>query len=166
MDVGRSLTLRNKKDVVITLCNNNIIGDSNNMTDLMRKLNIQKSTTTTTSNSGKTTLESQINKRAKEVVHEMLKREFPNNYKKIERSTLLKVDKNNKVSDKTPCIDYEGFCVLIPQNKTTITSGTNTHSIDSGFKVGVMQTYLQGAKSTICEFVKIDGKKVSSIIKK
>ena len=61
------------------------------MTDLMSKLNIQKSTTTT-SKSGTTTLESQINKRAKEVVHEMLLKEFPNNYKKIERSTLLKVE--------------------------------------------------------------------------
>ena len=67
------------------------------MTDLMSKLNIQQPTKTTTSNSGKTTLESQINKRAKEVVHEMLLKEFPNNYKKIEKSTLLKVDKNNKV---------------------------------------------------------------------
>ena len=133
---------------------------------LMDKLNIQKPTITTTSGNGKTTLESQINSRAKEVVHEMLLKEFPNNYKKIEKSTLLKVDKNNKVSEKTPCFDYEGYCVLIPQNKTTITSGTNTHSIDCGFKVGSMQTYLQGAKSTICEYVKIDGKKVSSILKK
>ena len=55
------------------------------MTDLMSKLNIQQPTKTTTSNSGKTTLESQINKRAKEVVHEMLLKEFPNNYKKIEK---------------------------------------------------------------------------------
>jgi len=133
---------------------------------LMDKLNIQKPTITTISGNGKTTLESKINGRAKEVVHEMLLKEFPDNYKKIEKSTLLKVDKDNKVNEKTPCFDYEGFCVLIPQGKTTITSGNKIESIDSGFKVGSMQTYLQGAKSTICEYVKIDGKKVSSIIKK
>ena len=135
------------------------------MTDLMSKLNIQETTKTITSK-GKTTLESQINSRAKEVVHEMLLKEFPNNYKKVEKSTLLKVDKDNKVKESNPTFDFNGWCVLIPQGKTTITSGKNIHSIDSGFKVGSMQTYLQGAKSTICEYVTIDGKKVSSIIKK
>ena len=56
---------------------------------LMSKLNIQKSTTTT-SKSGTTTLESQINKRAKEVVHEMLLKEFPSYYKKIEKKHSIK----------------------------------------------------------------------------
>ena len=143
------------------------------MTDLMSKLNVKKPTTTTTTSKGLLTLESTINKRAKEVVHEMLLKEFPNNYKKVENTTLLKVDKDNNLKTKNkkgeevqPSFDFEGYCVLIPQDKTTIKNGDHTHSIDSGFKVGVMETYLQGAKSTICEFVKIDGKKVSSIIKK
>ena len=132
--------------------------------DLLKSLNITKSTIKTTSNKT-TTLESLINKRSQEVVHEMLKKEFPDNYKKVENSTLLRVDKDNKVKDN-PTFDFNGWCVLIPQGNTTITSGKNITTIDSGFKVGVMQTYLKGAKSTICEYVKIDGKKVSAIIKK
>ena len=74
-------------------------------------------------------------------------------------------DKDNKVKDN-PTFDFNGWCVLIPQGNTTITSGKNITTIDSGFKVGVMQTYLKGAKSTICEYVKINGKKVNSLIKK
>ena len=132
---------------------------------LLGKLNIQKSTKTTSSGRV-STLENQINKRLQEVAHEMLKREFSNNYKKIENSTLLKVNKDNQVSETTPTFDFNGWCVLIPQDRTTIKNGTHTHSIDCGFKVGILQSYLKGAKSTICEFVKIDGKKVSSIIKK
>ena len=132
--------------------------------DLLKGLNITKSTIKTTSNNT-TTLENQINTRAKEVVHEMLKKEFPDNYKKVENSTLLRVDKDNKVKDN-PTFDFNGWCVLIPQGNTTITSGKNITTIDSGFKVGVMQTYLKGAKSTICEYVKINGKKVNSLIKK
>ena len=132
--------------------------------DLLKSLNITKSTIKTTSNKT-TTLESLINKRSQEVVHEMLKKEFPDNYKKVENSTLLRVDKDNKVKDN-PTFDFNGWCVLIPQGNTTITSGKNITTIDSGFKVGVMQTYLKGAKSTICEYVKINGKKVNSLIKK
>ena len=49
------------------------------MTDLMSKLNVKKSTITTTSSKGSLTLESKINDRAQEVVHEMLLKEFPNN---------------------------------------------------------------------------------------
>ena len=132
--------------------------------DLLKSLNITKSTIKTTSNKT-TTLESLINKRSQEVVHEMLKKEFPDNYKKVENSTLFRVDKDNKVKDN-PTFDFNGWCVLIPQGNTTITSGKNITTIDSGFKVGVMQTYLKGAKSTICEYVKINGKKVNSLIKK
>ena len=140
---------------------------------LLDKLNVKQPTITTTSSKGLLTLESTINKRAKEVVHEMLLKEFPSNYKKVEETTLLKVDKDNNLKTKNkkgeevqPSFNFEGYCVLIPQDKTTIKNGDHTHSIDSGFKVGVMETYLQGAKSTICEYVKIDGKKVSTIIKK
>lgn len=143
------------------------------MTDLMASLNVNESVTKTTTNRGTLTLENRINERAKEVVHEMLLEEFPNNYKKLENTTLLKVDKDNNLKTKNkkgeeiqPNFDFQGYCVLIPQDKTTIKNGKHTHSIDSGFRVGVMQTYLQGSKTTICEFVTIDGKKVSSIIKK
>ena len=133
---------------------------------LLDKLNIKPTTKSVKVNSNNS-IESQINTRLKEVAHETLLKEFPDYYKEIENSTFLNVDKNNELSTKKqPTFNYEGYCVLIPQSNTTIKNGKHIHKIDEGFRVGFLQTYLKGAKSTICEYVTINGKQCSKLIKK
>tara|TARA_Y100001938_G_C8025242_1_gene397630 strand:+ start:531 stop:950 length:420 start_codon:yes stop_codon:yes gene_type:complete len=138
----------------------------NNNNSLLDALNIKQTTKTTKVNTNNS-IENQINTRLKEVAHETLLKEFPQYYKKIENSTFLNVDKNNELSKKKePTFNYEGFCVLIPQSNTTIKNGKHIHKIDEGFRVGFLQTYLKGAKSTICEYVTINNKKVTTFKKK
>ena len=133
---------------------------------LLDKLNI-KPTAKSVKVNNNNSIESQINSRLKEVAHDMLLKEFPNHYKKIENSTFLNVDKDNNLSTKKqPTFNYDGYCVLIPQSNTTITNGKHTHKINEGFRVGFLQTYLKGAKSTICEYVTINGKQCTKLIKK
>ena len=138
----------------------------NNSKSLLDALNIKQPTTTTRVNTNNS-IENQINTRLGEVAHDMLLKEFPQYYKKIENSTFLNVDKNNNISEKKkPTFNYEGYCVLIPQSNTTIKNGEHTHKIDDGFRVGFVTSYLKGSKSTICEYVTINNKKVTTFKKK
>ena len=99
-------------------------------------------------------LESQIKKRINEVIHETLLKEYPQLYKNLDTTTIVK-SKDGKLDKLT---DISGYRLLIPINESvSVENGKNKLTFKSCVKVSNPQIYLQGIKNNICEYVKIGG---------
>ena len=121
--------------------------------DLYKSLGVEKQTIKT-SNNNNNSLESQIKKRINEVIHETLLKEYPQLYKNLDTTTIVK-SKDGKL-DKLH--DISGYRLLIPVNESvSVENGKNKLTFKSCVKVSNPQIYLQGIKNNICEYVKIGG---------
>jgi hypothetical protein len=121
--------------------------------DLYKTLGVEKQTIKT-SNNNNNSLESQIKKRINEVIHETLLKEYPQLYKNLDTTTIVK-SKDGKL-DKLH--DISGYRLLIPVNESvSVENGKNKLTFKSCVKVSNPQIYLQGIKNNICEYVKIGG---------
>ena len=120
--------------------------------NLHNMLGVEKQTTKTSNNNN--SLESQIKKRINEVIHETLLKEYPQLYKNLDTTTIVK-SKDGKL-DKLH--DISGYRLLIPVNESvSVENGKNKLTFKSCVKVSNPQIYLQGIKNNICEYVKIGG---------
>ena len=121
--------------------------------NLHNMLGVEKQTIKT-SNNNNNSLESQIKKRINEVIHETLLKEYPQLYKNLDTTTIVK-SKDGKL-DKLH--DISGYRLLIPVNESvSVEYGKNKLTFKSCVKVSNPQIYLQGIKNNICEYVKIGG---------
>lgn len=121
--------------------------------DLYKSLGVEKQTIKT-SNNNNNSLESQIKKRINEVIHETLLKEYPQLYKNLDTTTIVK-SKDGKLDKLT---DISGYRLLIPINESvSVENGKNKLTFKSCVKVSNPQIYLQGIKNNICEYVKIGG---------
>jgi hypothetical protein len=121
--------------------------------DLYKSLGVEKQTIKA-SNNNNNSLESQIKKRINEVIHETLLKEYPQLYKNLDTTTIVK-SKDGKL-DKLH--DISGYRLLIPVNESvSVENGKNKLTFKSCVKVSNPQIYLQGIKNNICEYVKIGG---------
>jgi hypothetical protein len=121
--------------------------------DLYKSLGVEKQTIKA-SNNNNNSLESQIKKRINEVIHETLLKEYPQLYKNLDTTTIVK-SKDGKL-DKLH--DISGYRLLIPINESvSVENGKNKLTFKSCVKVSNPQIYLQGIKNNICEYVKIGG---------
>ena len=120
--------------------------------NLHNMLGVEKQTTKTSNNNN--SLESQIKKRINEVIHETLLKEYPQLYKNLDTTTIVK-SKDGKLDKLT---DISGYRLLIPINESvSVENGKNKLTFKSCVKVSNPQIYLQGIKNNICEYVKIGG---------
>ena len=123
--------------------------------DLYNLLGQEKQAKTVTS-SGATTQEGIIKKRLNEVLHETLLNEFPQFYKNIDTTTIVKNDSDNKSCKLN---DVSGYRLLVPiDEKVEIKNNGNNLVMENAVRVASPQIYLQGIKNNVCEFVKIGGK--------
>ena len=106
--------------------------------------------------SGVTTQEGIIKKRINEVIHETLLNEFPQFYKNIDTTTIIKNDSDNKACKLS---DVSGYRLLVPiDDKVEIKNNGNNLVLENAVRVASPQIYLQGIKNHVCEYVKIGGK--------
>ena len=116
-------------------------------------LNVDKQTTKT-SNNNQTTIEGTIKKRINQVIHETLLNEFPQYYKNIDSTTIVKA--KDGTLDKLQ--DVNGYRLLVPiGQQVSVTNGKKSLTFKHAVKVSSPQIYLQGIKNNFCEYVKIGG---------
>ena len=126
------------------------------MSSLMDKLNI-KPVETTVKKAGNTTIEKQINslfgEACKKAIksHPTLKKYF---IEDLKRSDVFKqvVKKNG-----TKVIELEaiqGEVIAIPCEDVELTNETKKHTLDTAFRVGTIQTYIEGITKKYIEYIK------------
>ena len=122
--------------------------------DLYSMLNVDKQTTKT-SKTNNTSLEGTIKKRINEVIHGTLLNEFPQYYKNIDSTTIVK-SKDGKLDKLT---EVNGYKLLVPMDEQVeISNGNKKVVMEKAVKVATPQIYLQGIQNHTCEYVKIGGK--------
>ena len=122
--------------------------------DLYSMLNVDKQTTKTSKNNN-TSLEGTIKKRINEVIHETLLKEFPQYYKNIDSTTIVK-SKDGKLDKLT---EVNGYKLLVPMDEQVeVQNNGNRIVLEHAVRVASPQIYLQGVKNNVCEYVKIGGK--------
>ena len=122
--------------------------------DLYNLLNVEKQATKTTT-SNNTSIESVIKKRINEVIHNVLLEEYPQYYKNIDSTTIVKASDGKLDSLK----DINGYKLLIPMDdKIDIENGKSKVTLANPVRVANPTIYLQGIKNNLCEYVKIGGK--------
>ena len=122
--------------------------------NLYEILNVEKQTSKT-SNNNKSSLESQIKSRINQVIHETLLKEFPQYYKNIDTTTIVKASDG----ELTKLSDTQGYKLLVPiDEQVEVSNGDKKVVMKQAVKVASPQIYLQGIKNNLCEYVKIGGK--------
>tara|TARA_Y100001951_G_C11153117_1_gene190356 strand:+ start:208 stop:630 length:423 start_codon:yes stop_codon:yes gene_type:complete len=125
---------------------------TNNLYDA---LGFTKQTKTRTTN-GKLSLEGEIKREIRSVIHEMLLTKYPHLYVNLDTTTIIKQDGEGNLSDMN---DVSGYRLLIPMDeKVEVKNGNNKVVLANAVKVSDPQIYLQGIQNNVCEFVKIGGK--------
>ena len=125
--------------------------DNNN---LYEGLGIDRNTTKSTSNNV-TTTEGKIKKEINQVVHDFLLKTYPQYYKNLDTTTIIKQDKTGDVDGLS---DISGYTLLVPiDGEGKIKNGNNKMVLAHALKVADPQIYLKGIKNHVCEFVKIGG---------
>ena len=111
---------------------------------------------TTTRNAQVSTIEGKIKKRINEVIHETLTTEFPQYFHNLDSTTIMKQDKEGKLTDM---MEYSGYRLLIPvDDKVVLTNGKNKEVLANAVRVSDPQIYLKGIKNWICEYIRLGGK--------
>jgi len=122
---------------------------------LLDKLNI-KPTTTTTVKGGVLSLEKQINNILKKACLKAIKEhpEFKKYLVNVEKTNVFKqITKDGKKVVELETI--QGEVIAIPCEKVELENGTNKETLDTAFKVGTIQTYIDGITKKYVEYIKI-----------
>ena len=123
---------------------------------LLDKLGVKKSIKTT-SKGGSKTLEKQINEVIKEACKDAIKN-HPEFKKYLVNLKKTDVFKQVTKKDGTKVIELEsiqGEVIAIPCEDVELTNETNKHKLDTCFKVGTIQTYIDGITKKYVEFINI-----------
>ena len=126
---------------------------------LLDKLNI-KPTATTTVKGGVLSLEKQINNVLKKACLKAIKEhpEFKKYLVNLEKTNVFK-QVTKKVDGKdTKVVELEtmqGEVIAIPCENVELENGTNKETLDTAFKVGTIQTYIDGITKKYVEYIKI-----------
>ena len=115
-----------------------------------------KRTLTTQRKSGSLSLEGKIKKEINVLIHDFLLKEYPNLYKDLDSTQVVKVkSKTDTVED---VIDVSGYRLLIPTSEdVNVEHEGNRVVFKNALMVASPQIYLQGIKNHRCEYVKIGG---------
>ena len=122
---------------------------------LLDKLNIQ-TTTTTTVKGGVLSLEKQINNVLKKACLKAIKEhpEFKKYLVNVEKTNVFKqITKDGKKVVELETI--QGEVIAIPCEKVELENGTNKETLDTAFKVGTIQTYIDGITKKYVEYIKV-----------
>ena len=123
--------------------------------DLYKQLGHEKQQTKT-SGHAPTSLEGTIKKGINEVVHAFLLKTYPQYYKQLDTTTIVKNDSDNK---SCKISDISGYRLLIPMDEQVeVQNNGNKLVLEHAVRVASPQIYLQGVKNNVCEYVKIGGK--------
>ena len=123
--------------------------------NLYDALGFEKQTKTRASN-GKLSLEGEIKREIRSVIHEMLLTKYPHLYVNLDTTTIIKQDGEGNLTNMN---DVSGYRLLIPMDdKVEVRNGNNKVVLANAVKVSDPQIYLQGIQNNVCEFVKIGGK--------
>ena len=116
----------------------------------------QEKTTAKQTTSGVTTIEGTIKKGINDAVHNFLLKNYPQYYKNLDQTTIVKNDADNS---KAQVREISGYHLLIPIGENVeVKNGSNTLVMQNAVRVASPQIYLQGVKNNVSEFVKIGGK--------
>ena len=111
---------------------------------------------TTTRKAQTSTIEGRIKTRINEVIHETLTTEFPQYFHNLDSTTIMKQDKEGKLTDM---MEDSGYRLLIPvDDKVVLTNGNNKEVLANAVRVSDPQIYLKGIKNWICEYIRLGGK--------
>ena len=111
---------------------------------------------TTTRKAQTSTIEGKIKTRINEVIHETLTTEFPQYFHNLDSTTIMKQDKEGKLTDM---MEDSGYRLLIPvDDKVVLTNGNNKEVLANAVRVSDPQIYLKGIKNWICEYIRLGGK--------
>ena len=111
---------------------------------------------TTTRKAQTSTIEGRIKTRINEVIHETLTTEFPQYFHNLDSTTIMKQDKEGKLTDM---IEDSGYRLLIPvDEKVVLTNGNNKEVLANAVRVSDPQIYLKGIKNWVCEYIRLGGK--------
>jgi len=111
---------------------------------------------TTTRKAQTSTIEGKIKTRINEVIHETLTTEFPQYFHNLDSTTIMKQDKEGKLTDM---IEDSGYRLLIPvDEKVVLTNGKNKEVLANAVRVSDPQIYLKGIKNWVCEYIRLGGK--------
>jgi len=111
---------------------------------------------TTTRKAQTSTIEGKIKTRINEVIHETLTTEFPQYFHNLDSTTIMKQDKEGKLTDM---IEDSGYRLLIPvDEKVVLTNGNNKEVLANAVRVSDPQIYLKGIKNWVCEYIRLGGK--------
>ena len=123
--------------------------------NLYDALGFEKQTKTRASN-GKLSLEGEIKRDIRGVIHDMLLEKYPHLYVNLDTTTIIKQDGEGNLTNMN---DVSGYRLLIPMDdKVEVRNGNNKVVLANAVKVSDPQIYLQGIQNNVCEFVKIGGK--------
>ena len=124
--------------------------------NLLDKLGVKKAIKTT-SKGGSKTLEKQINEVFKNACTDAIKThpEFKKYFVDLKKTDVFK---QTSKKDGTKVIELEsiqGEVIAIPCEDVELTNETNKHTLDTCFKVGTIQTYIDGITKKYVEFINI-----------
>jgi hypothetical protein len=123
--------------------------------DLYNLLGQEKATAKATT-SGVTTIEGTIKKGINEAVHNYLLENYPQYYKNLDQTIIVKNDADN---GKAQVKEISGYHLLVPIGESVeVANGSNKVVMENAVRVASPQIYLQGVKNNVSEFVKIGGK--------
>ena len=123
---------------------------------LLDKLGVKK-TIKTTSKGGSKTIEKQINEVIKEACINAIK-VHPEFKKYLVNLKKTDVFKQVTKKDGTKVIELEsmeGEAIAIPCEDVELENGTNKEKLDTAFKVGIIQTYIDGITKKYVEYINI-----------
>ena len=121
---------------------------------LLNKLNIKQTKTVT--KTGAKTLEKQINEVFKNACVDAIKAhpEFKKYLVNIKKTDVFKQVKKSDGSNVVELESLEGEVIAIPTEDVELTNGTNKEKLDTAFKVGTIQTYIEGITKKYVEYIK------------
>jgi hypothetical protein len=122
---------------------------------LLNKLNIKPTKTIT--KTGAKTLEKQINEVFKNACLDAIKShpEFKKYLVNIKKTDVFKQVNKSDGSKVVELESLEGEIIAIPTEDVELTNGTNKEKLDTAYKVGTIQTYIDGITKKYVEYIKV-----------
>ena len=122
------------------------------MSNLLKTLNLKKSDKVV-KNNNTLSIEAQLNKLFKNACIEAIKND--EELKKYYVEDLPKTDVFKQVkSDEIELSTISGDVIAIPCEDVELTNGKKSHTLDTAYRVGTIQTYIGGVKKQVVEYIK------------
>ena len=106
---------------------------------------------------GKLSEEKKINKLFKDAMVTAIQNnaELKKYYHKDLPQCIAYVQTTNKETKKEETLtrDVGGECIVIPTTNVTFKHGDKVHTLDTAFKVGTIQSYIEGIAKQVIEFI-------------